>query len=142
MLQVVRQSTQSHGVSKKTETIILSSWRESTTKQYNVYIRRWMDFCREQQINYMCAAPGQVLEFFTSMFDNIGYSALNTARASLASFVTLTDGYTITNHPLIIRYFKGAFNLKPPLPRYSRTWDVKVVLNYLRKSSPAKKNLA
>ena len=27
---------------------------------------------------------------------------------------------------------KGAFNLKPPNPRYSHTWDVTVVLKYLK----------
>ncbi len=32
---------------------------------------------------------------------------------------------------------KGIFNLKPPQPRYSKIWDFKVVLNYLRQLSPA-----
>jgi len=32
-------------------------------------------------------------------------------------------------HPLVARVLKGAFHARPPLPHYSTTWDVQVVLN-------------
>lgn len=41
------------------------------------------------------------------------------------------DGYTVGQHPLICRLIKGVFQARPPLPRYSHTWDVQNVLNYL-----------
>ena len=34
-------------------------------------------------------------------------------------------------HPLVCHCLKGIFKLKPALPRYSKIWDVKIVLNYL-----------
>ena len=35
-------------------------------------------------------------------------------------------------HPLVTRLLKGAFNDRPPLPKYTSTWEVQVVLDYLQ----------
>ena len=35
-------------------------------------------------------------------------------------------------HPLVTRYMKGIFEIRPALPKYSEIWDVTVVLNYLK----------
>ncbi|KAJ8041056.1 hypothetical protein HOLleu_11755 [Holothuria leucospilota] len=136
MLQIIRESIKDYGFSAKTADIILSSRRESTTKQYSITLRNgWIFVINKRQIHCMHSNP-RVRDFFTSLYENIGYSALNTARAAISSLVSLTDGYTVGNHPLITRYFKGVFNLKP---RYNQTWDVRLVLNYLRKLSLANK---
>ena len=41
------------------------------------------------------------------------------------------DGVPVGQHPLVSRLVKGVFNARPPIPRYSSTWDVQIVLNYL-----------
>ena len=80
----------------------------------------------------------EVITFLTELFQSgLGYSSLNVARSALASFITLTDGNTIGMHPLINRFLKGVFTQRPPAPRYEYIWDVKLVLDYLRKQSPA-----
>ena len=38
----------------------------------------------------------------------------------------------VGKHPLICRLLKGIYNTRPPQPRYSTTWDVSKVLNYIR----------
>ena len=43
----------------------------------------------------------------------------------------------VGTHPFISRLMKGIFNLCPPCPRYVQTWDVSVVLRYLKFLSPA-----
>ena len=40
------------------------------------------------------------------------------------------------SHPLVIRLVKGAYNMKPPQSRYSETWDVSLVLTYLKTLTP------
>ena len=35
-------------------------------------------------------------------------------------------------HPLVSRLLRGAFNERPPLPRYSSFWNVDIVLAHLR----------
>ena len=42
-----------------------------------------------------------------------------------------TNGYEVEQHPLVSRLLKGAFNQRPPRPRYEVTWDVSIVLNYI-----------
>ena len=44
---------------------------------------------------------------------------------------THVDGVSIGQHPLVSRVLKGAFHSRPPLPRYSETWDVTKVLALL-----------
>lgn len=43
---------------------------------------------------------------------------------------------TFGNHPLVSRFLKGVFELKPSLPRYNHIWDVGVVLKHLKTLKP------
>lgn len=61
----------------------------------------------------------------------MGYSSINTARSALSTMVKFTDVNMFGQHDLVKRLLKGVFNERPSLPRYSSTWDVKEVLNYL-----------
>ena len=83
--------------------------------------------------------PGleNAIEFLTQLFSSeIGYSAINTARSALSSIITLSGGTPIGEHPLICRFVKGVFELRPSLPKYTEIWDVAIVLNYLKTLDP------
>ena len=67
----------------------------------------------------------------------LGYSALNTARCALSTIIVFGN-ITAGAHPLVIRFLKGVYNMRPPQPRYVSIWDPAVVLAYLRRLSPAK----
>ena len=139
MLQDLRRPLQHKGLSDRTVQIIAASWRASTKNQYYVFIRKWKRFCAKKSENYMQATPERVLEFLTELYfvHGASYSSLNTARSALAAFLILDGPYSVGSHPLISRFLKGVFQLRPPKPRYSQIWDVKIVLNFLRKWSPA-----
>ena len=79
-----------------------------------------------------------VIEFLSDMFQRgVGYSAICSAKAAIINFVTLTSNTVLTGDaPLISKFMKGVFALRPALPRYGATWDVQLVLNYLQKQSP------
>ncbi len=120
--------------------IIAASLRPSTQKQYNVYIQQWMTFCDARNIDYVHTTVNSVIAYLTYLFHErqLSYSAINTARSALSSFVILQGGSnTVGSHPFIIRFMRGVYNLRPTLPRYTEIWDVRVVLNLLRKMSPA-----
>ena len=36
----------------------------------------------------------------------------------------------------MVQLLKGAFNLRPPLPKYSTSWDVEVLLSFIKKLGP------
>ena len=50
----------------------------------------------------------------------------------LSNIITLANGMKFGKHPLVVRYMKGIFEIRPVLPRYSEIWHVTVVLNYLK----------
>lgn len=37
---------------------------------------------------------------------------------------------------MIVRFLKRVFHLRLPRPKYSRTWDVSIVFNYLKNLEP------
>ena len=40
------------------------------------------------------------------------------------------------SHPIVSRFMKGIFHLRMATPKYLVTWDVSVVLGYLKTFSP------
>lgn len=62
---------------------------------------------------------------------------MNTARSALSALISLPGNISIGNHPLVSRFIKGVFQIRPTLPRYSSVWDVNVVLKYLKTVAPA-----
>ena len=73
------------------------------------------------------------MEFFTRLYQQgLSYSAINTAQSALSSYIILHDGTSLVQQRSVSRLLKGIFQTKPPLRRYSKTWDVSVVLHYLQ----------
>ena len=68
-----------------------------------------------------------VIDFLTEIFDNRhGYSSLNSARSALSSFLCSNAGLTIGKIPSVIRFMKGVYELKPPIPKYTCICDVNI----------------
>ena len=38
----------------------------------------------------------------------------------------------VGQHPLVQQFMKGAFNIRPPQPKYNETWDVSRVLRHIK----------
>ena len=78
-----------------------------------------------------------VIEFLTHLFHEGGkYSAINSARSALSTFLINEYGITIGNSSLVKRFLKGIFELNPPVARYCMVWDVNIVLNFLSNFYP------
>ena len=61
------------------------------------------------------------------------------ARSALSSYLELKDGVPFGQHKLVNRFMKGVFECKPALPKYSSTWNVDIVLQYLELLHPHNK---
>ena len=64
------------------------------------------------------------------------YSVLNTHRSMLLQTLKLLGNSWCDNTVLIPRFMKGLYNEIPPLPRYNFSWDVSVLINYLKSIFP------
>jgi integrase len=118
---------------------MLRARRQSSNKLYGTYLLLWKTFCSQRDINMYKATVAQGLNFLqTLVTDNKGYSAVNTARSALSS-VLRYGGTTFGQQPDVQLFMKGVYNQRPPVPRYTRIWDVDVVLVLLKAWSPADK---
>ena len=61
---------------------------------------------------------------------------MNAYRSAISSVHDTVDGVEVGKHPCISRLLKGAYHSRPPLPRYTATWDVQIVLRYFEGLDP------
>jgi hypothetical protein len=67
-----------------------------------------------RKINQFEASLENVIEFLSSLFEkDLGYSSINTARSALSAQELKFDSILVGQHPLIISYLRGVFNLRP-----------------------------
>ena len=117
----------------------MASWRKSTKRGYEVYLRRWVSFCHKQQIDKISVSVNDVIEFVTEEYQRgNGYSAINTARSALSSLGIFINNFPTGSHPLVVRFLRGVFHLCRPSVRYTHIWNLDTVLKFLQKLSPVK----
>lgn len=139
-MQAIRTVIQKQGVSREAADIILKSWRPGTSKQYQPYIRKWIQYCHQRSIDPTNSTVGQALEFLPELFKKgLGYSSLNTARCALSCIITPNNTGSFGSQPLVVRFLKGVYESRPSVPRYVETWDVTVVLKFLAPLHPPSK---
>ena len=138
-MQSILESFRNRGFSEQTTKIFMASWTSGTKRQYDAFILRWFNYCCERKITPLSPSLEDIMEFLTKQYKNgLGYESINTARTALSALDIKIEGFKDGSHPLVIRYMKGVFKLKPPKQRYTHIWDVNDVLCYLRKLSPVK----
>ncbi|OXU16989.1 hypothetical protein TSAR_001136 [Trichomalopsis sarcophagae] len=102
--------------------ILLASLSKATYKQ-------WWQFCVLSKEDFYKPTRNRLLRFLTySSQNNASYATLNTYRSA----ISLLSLEKIGEDLMISRLFKGIEKIKPPRPKYNFTWDVSIVLNYLR----------
>ena len=85
-MQIIGQSLQHSGISPDIVEVIMQSWRDSTRKQYKVYINKWLQFCCEGPHDPLHPSVRSLLSFLHSLFQKgLSYSTLNTARSAVSS---------------------------------------------------------
>lgn len=111
-LYLIRKTIKNQGL-KKSEFIMMSSWRSKTRTQYNIYFQRYAAFC-DKNLDPLNQSKKTVVRFLTDMFhEGYGYSSLNTARSAILCL----SG--VGSFPMVCRFMRGVFKLRPTRPRYS-----------------------
>ena len=73
------------------------------------------------------------IEFLTEYFKTgVGYSSVNSARSALSSIIKPVCNVPFGKSPLVCRFLKRVFNIRPALPRYVTTWHVTKVFTFIR----------
>lgn len=110
---------------------MLVSLSDSTYNQYQSCFRRWMAFCQDRMIDPWTPVPILVVTFLQWVLDtsSVSYSTLNTYRSALS----LLSSSSLGSDPIVTRFLKGVFHLRPPKPKYDTTWDPQLVLDHLER---------
>ena len=133
-LETIRQQNSAAGVSEETSALLLAGWSTGTNSAYQSGWKRWSCWCQRREIDPVLCGVQPFLDFITSLFEEgLEYRTINLIRSAVSSTHRRIEGIPIGQHPLVKQLFKGVYNSRPPQPRYSSTWDVNVVLDYITK---------
>lgn len=72
------------------------------------------------------------MNFLIEYYNKSGYSNINTAKSAISAISIMPDNVPLGEGKLVGRFMRGIFNQSPSLPRYTHTWDVGQVLNFLK----------
>lgn len=87
-LESITQHYLGKSLTEQSVNIIMSSWRESTQKQYKVYIDKWSSFAQIRNVNILKPDISVVLEFLNKLYeDGYSYSSINSACSSLSALM-------------------------------------------------------
>lgn len=121
-LLYIWKAYEARGISESACNLLMASWRPGTQKQYQVYVKKWLNVCAQRKINHNQPIVEQALEFFTQLYgQGLTYSAINIARSALSFYIVLEDGKSLGQGPLVSRLLRGIFQNNPPMPKYSET---------------------
>ena len=128
----LRQHYEEQLLSREASDLLLSSWRPKSSQSYDSLCKRWISWCLERGSNPVSGPIEDVVNFLASLYsEGYQYRSLNAYRSAIASMHLPIEGVSIGQHPLVSRLLRGVYQTRPPLPRYSETWDVSRVLSYL-----------
>jgi len=106
--------------------LLPKSWRNKTNKSL---FDKWHSWCVEQSFDPFSGPVTNVANFLAQLFaDGYQYSSINSYRSAISSMHEKVNGHNVGHNTLIYRLL---FHDRPSLPRYSSTWNVQTVLNYL-----------
>ncbi len=92
-----------------------------------------LSYCQRENISPVEWSIRDGINFLTKLFteQGLGYSAMNTTRSALSVIMHNPDGSTFGNNHLVKKLLRGMFKLRPALQKYTCTFDVQIVLQYL-----------
>ena len=142
-LEGLRTSGSYSKLSEEAFALLSSAWRKGTEKSYTMGWRKWCRWCQSSGRDPFAASIEDIIEFLTSEFHaGLQYSTINSLRSALSATLPPIEGTPVGQHPLIVRLLQGIFNQRPPLPRYENTWNVGLVISFIKNSMDRNPNLS
>ena len=120
-------------ISNRDTKLLLASWQSKSSKSYDSMFQKWIGWCKERNTDPISGPVSEVANFLADLYEK-GYQqrSINAYRSAIASAHDRVDGVSVGQHPTVSRLMAGVANLRPPRPRYTSTWDVNKVLDYIK----------
>ena len=132
-LQSIRGQHEAAGISEQASELLLAGWSKGTNTAYQTGWSRWTSWCNERKVNPFSCGVQPFLDFLSDLFSKgLKYRTINLFRSAVSMTHNPVESIPIGQHPLVSRLMRGVHNSRPPEPRYSATWDVSLVLNWIK----------
>ncbi len=113
----------------------MNSIRGSTAKQYSVQLKKWLVYCRDNNLNSQDFRVPVIIEFLRQLKDihHLSYKSVAAARSAVGNYAVMVDSKYegLMSHPLISKLMKGMANLNPQTKTYQQIWNPQAVLQHL-----------
>ena len=137
-LATIRDRYQATGFSKEVVDILLASWGTATQKRCSGLWRAWVRWCSQRGSCPISAAVAEVLAFLASLAiqGNLEYKTIALYRSAISQAHDPVGFTQLGSLPIVARFMKGVFKIKPPKNRYCSTCNVKTALSFLESLEP------
>ena len=128
----LRERYRDQELSEEAASLMLKSWHTKTNKSYDSLFGKCHSWCSTRDSDPFSGPVKEVVNFLAHLHkEGYQYRSLNAYRSAISSAHERVDGFTVGQHPLVTRLMNGVFNDRPPLPRYTCTWNVDTVLSFI-----------
>lgn len=130
-MQDLKQTYEELGLSSEAANLVMDSWRPSTVKAYDTYIRKWQNYTTVNKI--LEPTYVHVVNFLAELYkDGASHSTINLARSAVSAYISKSGSTSIGSQTLVCRFVKGVFENRPSLPKAVEIWDVDDVAEHMR----------
>ena len=114
------------------------SWRGSTQQRYEGPWKVWTSWCVQRQKCPFSAPVNDILTFLAEQFNSrdLAYRTIAVYKACISQLHDPIEGRQLGNLPLVSRFMKGIFELRPPQPKLCSIWPVSKVLSHFAGQEP------
>ncbi|CAC5368658.1 unnamed protein product [Mytilus coruscus] len=117
-LYCIRNYLKNKGLSEHVIKLICKSWRNSTSKQYDLVWNKWIIWCNKRKINPCYPSESQILSYLSDLaYSGKSYSVINTHKSAISQTLSLCDNEMISCSTIISRFMKGIYVDNPPKPK-------------------------
>ena len=87
----IREVLQGRGIQGESADLIIQAWRQSTKKQHECYLRKWLKISGSREIDPLQPSIKVVIDFLYDLYKSGGvqYIGIGTARSALSGFLSL-----------------------------------------------------
>jgi hypothetical protein len=114
----------------------MQAWRKSTKAHYASAWRKWVLWARKRDVDPVQADVPEFLTYLSELVStsNLSFATLEGYRSAISTIHPKINGVPLGQNPVVSLFFRGLYNIRPSLPRYSATWSYDVVLEFLENS--------
>lgn len=129
-----RQRLLAEGFSEEVVDTLQHSIRSSSSRCYDRMWQVFVRWCQKRSVNPCTCSLSQILAFLQSLVNKgLAYRTIGVYRSAISKFHDLMGGFAVGQHPKVSRFMRGVFLKKPPSRTLFPSWDINVLLKFLRK---------